>query len=238
MIKELLTDKDIQATKATTKVIRLSDGNGLYLLVKPNNSRWWRVDYTIKSKRKTLSLGTYPLISLSNAREKAFELKKLVANGVDPSTTRKEVKNTEKIHQQNEDRVSLGLTPINSFKDVADEWYKKKMQNMAASYKGRVYSRLERDIFPFVGNKQIKDISAQELLAIIQKIEERGAIESAHRTLRTCSQIFKYGIITGRVEQDVTTALKGALLSVKGGHFSAITDTVMVKYFCRVSKPH
>jgi len=189
----------------------------------------WRVDYSINTKRKTLSLGAYPLVSLSNARSKAFKLKQLVLNGVDPSIVRKETKDKEIKHKLNEDRANSGLTPIGSFKHIADEWYEKKMQLMADSYKGRVYSRLERDIFPFIANKQIKDITAQELLVIIQKIEDRGAIESAHRTLRTCSQIFRYGIVTGRVDNDITLALKGALSAVKAGHFSAITDPKQLK---------
>jgi len=103
------------------------------------------------------------------------------------------------------------------------------MQHMADSYKGRVYSRLERDIFPYIASKQLIEISAQELLKIIQKIEDRGAVESAHRTLRICSQIFKYGIITGRIKDDITTSLKGALSVVKRGHFSAITDIKQLK---------
>lgn len=95
---------------------------------------------------------------------------------------------------------------------------------MADSYKGRVYSRLERDIFPYIGNRKISEVSAQELLSVLQNIESRGAVESAHRTLRTCSQIFNYAIILGYAEKDVTISLKGALVTVKGGHFSAITD--------------
>ena len=229
MAKETLTDQAIRSAKPLAKNIRLSDGNNLYLLIKPNNSRLWRVDYSINSKRKTLSLGAYPLVTLANARTKAIELKKLVASGIDPSEKRKVTKAKDVKQKLNEDRANSGLTPLGSFKHVADEWYEKKMQLMADSYKGRVYSRLERDIFPFIGNKQIKDVTAQELLIVIQKIEERGAVESAHRTLRTCSQIFRYGIVTGRVENDITLSLKGALSTVKGGHFSAITDPNQLK---------
>jgi integrase len=103
------------------------------------------------------------------------------------------------------------------------------MQHMADSYKSRVYSQLERDIFPYIGYKKISEITPQELLKLVQEIEKRGAIESAHRTLRTCSQVFRYGIVTGRLTSDVTTSLKGALSPVKSGHFSAITNIKELK---------
>jgi len=238
MAKQQLSDATIRATKPTVKDVRLFDGNGLYLLIKPNDSRWWRLDYSINRTRKTLSLGTYPLTSLADARKKAYELKKLVISGVDPSEVRKAAKEEGVKTQLDHQRISNGLPPIDSFKYVADEWYSKKMQHMAESYKGRVYSQLERDVFPQIGNKKLTEVTPQQLLKIVQEIENRGAVESAHRTLRTCSQIFRYGIVTGRVSIDATVSLKGALSSVKSGHFSAITDIkkfkellTAIKYF-------
>ncbi|MFM8341233.1 MAG: tyrosine-type recombinase/integrase [Methylomonas sp.] len=229
MAKELLSDTTIRNTKPSIKDVRLCDGNGLYLLVKPNNSRWWRLDYTINTKRKTLSLGTYPTTTLADARKKATELKRQVAQGIDPSDTRKVTKETLFKALQMQERERNGLCPIDSFKFVADEWYQKKMQQMVESYKVRLYSRLERDVFPYIGSKQISEISAQELLQVIQKIEKRGAIESAHRTLRTCGEIFRYGIATGRIENDVTNPLKGALSTPKTNNFAAITDKSKLK---------
>ena len=182
MAKELLSDATIRATKPTFKDVRLFDGHGLYLLIKPNDSRWWRLDYSINSKRKTLSLGTYPVTTLAEARKKAFELKKLVADGVDPSEVRKTTKDEVTRLKNEQERISNGLPHVDSFKHVADEWFNKKMQNMAGAYKSRVYSHLVRDVFPFVGNQKIADVTPQELLKLLQEIEKRGAIESAHRT--------------------------------------------------------
>jgi len=225
MATERLSDITIRATKPLlSKVKRLSDGNGLYLLLNPNDSRWWRIDYSINSKRKTLSLGTYPSTSLADARRKLYELKMQVANGIDPAELRKVAKQEAVEQKVCEDRVQIGLCPIDSFKYVADEWFDKKMKQLTDSYTSRIYSRLVRDIFPYIGNTQIGEITAQELLHIIQRIESRGAVESSHRTLGVCSQIFRYGIVTGRTENDITLSLKGALTSAKGGHFSAITD--------------
>jgi integrase len=224
MSKKTLSDSMIKATKPSSKDLRLFDGNGLYLLIKPNNSRGWRIDYTINKKRKTLSLGTYPLVTLAEARNSAFDVKKMVSNGIDPSDIRKSQKIDENIKQKNYDRISNGLSELNSFKFVADEWFSKRMQNMTDGYKSRVYSQLQRDVFPHIGNKNIAEVTSKELLAIIQKIESRGAIESSHRILNTCAQIFRYGIVTDRLEIDITVPLKGALTPVKGGHFAAVTD--------------
>ncbi|OAI15909.1 hypothetical protein A1359_09165 [Methylomonas lenta] len=110
----------IAATKPASKDVRLFDGNGLYLLIKPNDSRWWRVDYCINSKRKTLSLGTYPVTSLADARKKTFELKKLVASGVDPSNDRKATKEQESALKLAAARKLSGQLPIDSFKYVAE----------------------------------------------------------------------------------------------------------------------
>ncbi|OAI17763.1 hypothetical protein A1359_05625 [Methylomonas lenta] len=173
MAKELLSDVTIRTTKPASKDVRLFDGNGLYLLIKPNDSRWWRVDYSINSKRKTLSLGTYPVTSLPDARKKAFELKKQVAEGVDPSINRKASEEQDAKVLEEKERILNGQPPIDFFRYIAEEWYNKKMQQMADSYKGRLYSRLERDIFPYIGNQPISDITAQELLTVIQQIESR-----------------------------------------------------------------
>jgi integrase len=224
MSKLLLSDLSIRSTKPATKDVRLSDGNGLYLLIKPNDSRWWRVDYSVNRIRKTLSLGTYPVTSLAEARKKAFEVKQLVAEGIDPSDIRKSAKEEELKIQIANERSSNGLPPIDSFQHVADEWFNKKMQHMAEGYKTRVYSQLKRDVFPHIGFTKISKISTHELLSVAQQVEQRGAVESAHRILRICSQIFRYAVVTGRVTADVTVSLKGALTPVKNGHFSAVTD--------------
>ena len=224
MSKNSLSDSKIKATKASSKDVRLFDGKGLYLLIKPNNSRGWRIDYSINNKRKTLSLGTYPLITLAEARNSAFEVKKLVSNGIDPSDVRKSKKIDLNNKKESHNRVSKGLSELDSFKFVADEWFGKKMQNMTQGYKSRVYSQLKRDIYPHIGDRNIAEIKSKELLTVIQIIESRGAIQSAHRVLNTCAQIFRYAIVTDRLDIDITVPLKGALTYVKGGHFSAATE--------------
>jgi len=122
MAKKLLSDPTIKSAKSEDKDKRLNDGGGLYLLIKTNGAKWWRFDYSFAGKRKTLSLGVYPKTTLTDARRKAIETKSKVANGIDPSDTRKEKKANDKLATENENRLKSGLTIIDNFEHVAREW--------------------------------------------------------------------------------------------------------------------
>ena len=228
MAKELLTDVTVRNAKPIDKDLRLNDGSGLYLLLKSNGAKWWRFDYTINGKRKTLSLGTYPFTTLKYVRNKADEARNYVANGIDPSDTRKTVKAQQQVTAENTKRLDAGLPLIDSFQALALEWFDKKMLDKSESHQKRTKGLLERDIFAWLGNRPIVEIKAPELLEVLRRIESRNAIETAHRALQTCGQIFRYAEATGRVERDITQALKGALTSVNGGNFSSMTDPQQV----------
>lgn len=228
MAKELLTDVTVRNAKPIDKDLRLNDGSGLYLLLKSNGAKWWRFDYTINGKRKTLSLGTYPFTTLKDVRNKADEARNYVANGIDPSDTRKTVKAQQQVTAENTKRLDAGLPLIDSFQALALEWFDKKMLDKSESHQKRTKGLLERDIFAWLGNRPIVEIKAPELLEVLRRIESRNAIETAHRALQTCGQIFRYAEATGRVERDITQALKGALTSVNGGNFSSMTDPQQV----------
>ena len=229
MAKDLLTDVAIRNAKPQDKDTRLNDGGGLYLLIKSNGARWWRFDYTINRKRKTLSVGVYPDVTLSDARRKTQEARNSVANGVDPSDERKASK-VAQLHQiENKKRITEGLPALDSFEHVALEWFDKMMLNKSASHRSRTLSALKRDVFPWVGSRNIADIKATELLPVIQRIESRNAIETAHRTLQTCGQIFRYAEATGRADRDITQSLKGALSPVNSTNFASMTDPKLVK---------
>jgi integrase len=228
MAKELLTDVTVRNAKPTDKDKRLNDGGGLYLLIKPNGAKWWRFDYTIAGKRKTLSVGVYPSTGLADARRKVEEARNQNANGIDPSNTRKEAKAGQRLIIENEKRVDAGLSAVDSFEFVALEWYDKRMLNKSESHQKRTLSLLKRDLFPWLGNRPIATIKAPELLEVLQRIESRNAIETAHRALQTSGQVFRYAEITGRVERDISQALKGALTAVNGGHFASMTDPQLI----------
>ncbi|MCX7086115.1 MAG: integrase arm-type DNA-binding domain-containing protein [Methylococcales bacterium] len=223
MAKELLKDISIRNAKSIDKDIRLNDGNGLYLIVKSNSAKWWRFDYTFAQKRKTLSLGVYPETSLSDARRKAEDARSMIANGRNPSDARKEEKINQKITIENENRIESGLTIINSFEYIAREWGEKKVNDWEKK-DNRSKRMLEKNIFPWLGSKQVTEILPIDILTCLRRIEDRGTIETAHRTLQICGQVFRYAVATSRAERDITPDLKGALPIPKTHHFAAITE--------------
>ncbi|MFA5901403.1 MAG: integrase arm-type DNA-binding domain-containing protein [Hyphomicrobium sp.] len=221
-----LTDTAIRNAKPTAKALKLTDGGGLYLLLNPNGSRWWRLDYRHSAKRKTISLGTYPDTGLKDAREKRDAARKLLATGIDPGEQRKAVK------AAGEEKAA------NSFEVVAREWLNKQLATWAESHSSKILLRLENDLFPWLGSRPIADVTAKELLTAIRRIEERGAVESAHRTLQNCGQVFRYAIATGRTERNPAADLRGSLSPVKAMHRAAITDPQAIGGLLRASEDY
>jgi integrase len=206
----LLTATAIRNAKHKDKPLKLPDGAGLFLLVQPSGAKWWRFRYRFEGKEKMLSLGTYPEVSLKDARERRDDARKMLASGIDPSENRKAVK--------------AARAETNSFEVVAREWLAKFSPNWAPTHTSKIVSRLEKDIFPWVKDKAIRDITAPDLLKCLRRIEERGALESAHRTLQHCGQVFRYAIVTGRADRDISADLRGALPPVKQKHHASITE--------------
>ena len=212
-----LTALEVTKSKAAEKPQRLADGGNMYLLIQPNGAKYWRMDYRLAGKRKTLAIGVYPDISLADARERREQARKLIANGVDPV----EVKHAQ--------AASIVANTENSFEVIAREWFVRHAPNWKENHSSKIIARLEKDVFPWIGNRPIADITAPALLAAIRKIEARGALETAHRALACCGQVFRYAVATGRAERDPTGDLRGALPPVKKEkHFAAITDTKKV----------
>jgi integrase len=213
-----LSDIKIKALKpgikldgtATSKPYKVTDEKGLYLEVKPTGSKLWRFKYRFAGKEKLLSVGIYPDVSLKQAREQRDELRKQIANGIDPSDIRKAVK--------------LSHVGQLSFEFVAREWHQKFRHRWSEKYALNTISRLEREVFPFIGSKNINDIKAPELLAVLRRMEARGILETAHRVHQKCGQIFRYAVATGRAERDPSTDLKGALPPVRVKHHASIIE--------------
>ncbi len=208
----LLTATAIRNAKPKAKSYKLTDGAGLYLQVNPNGSCWWRFYYYFGGKQKTLSLGVYPEVGLKEARENRELMRRQVADGIDPSAYRK---------LQKTSKESCG---INSFKAIALEWFIQQEKNWVDSYSSKVKAQLENDLFPWLGTKLIHEIEAPEVLTVLRRIENRGAIETAHRAMRNCSRIFRYAIATGRVKHNVVADLCDALAPVKSKRHASITD--------------
>jgi integrase len=206
----MLTDVKIKALKPKDKLYAVSDEKGLYLEVSTTGGKWWRFKYRFDGKQKRLSVGTYPDVGLKQAREQRDQLRKQIANGVDPSNIRKAEK--------------LSNAGQLSFEFVAREWHQKFKHRWSEKYALNTINRLEREVFPFIGSKNINDIKAPELLAVLRRMESRGILETAHRVHQKCGQIFRYAVATGRAERDPSTDLKGALPPVKVKHHASIIE--------------
>jgi integrase len=219
-----LPEVAIRNAKPKDRPYKLNDGGGLVLLVQPNGARWWRLRYTFDGREKMLSLGTYPEVPLTAARKAAAQARELVAAGTDPSDSRKEKKAERTRQREADERSKAGLPVLDSFEDVAREWYEKFSQGWVPAHGDRIIRRLERDVFPRLGKQAIADVKASDLLAVARKIEERGAVETAHRALQNCGQILRYAVATGRAPRDPSGDLRGALPPVRQKHLAAITD--------------
>lgn len=207
-----LTDTAIKSAKPTDKPLRLFDGGGLYLEVAPSGGKWWRLKYRFAGKEKRISLGVYPDVSLAAARKARDDAKAKLATGVDPSQARKAQKD------ESIDRAS------NSFEAVALEWFAKYSPGWAESNAKKVMGRLQNDVLPWLANRPIAEIKAPDLLSVCRRIESRGALDTAHRVLQSCGQIFRYAVATGRAERDPSGDLRGALPPAKTKHYAAPTD--------------
>jgi integrase len=207
-----LTDVTIRKARPADKTQRLFDGGGMYLEVSPAGGKWWRLKYRFGGKEKRLSLGTYPDTGLADARDKRDAARKLLAAGVDPGEQRKAAK------AAGEERAA------NSFEVVAREWHAKQSATWVELHASRIMLRMENDVFPWLGQRPIASITAPELLATVNRIVDRGAVESAHRVLQNCGQVLRYAIATGRAERNPAADLRGALPPVKQSHLAAITD--------------
>ena len=188
------------------------DSRGLYLEIAPRGTKAWRFKYRFADKEKRISMGIYPEVSLKLARERRDDSRKLLARDIDPSAYRKAQKQSKRQWARN------------SFEAVAAEWLAKHSPNWCASYARRLEHDLGRDIFPRIGEKPVAELTAPELLAALRRIEARGTLDTAHRTLQVCGRVLRYAVATGRAERDVSGDLRGAFPPVKRKHFPAITD--------------
>lgn len=217
-MNEKLTFAKIQAAKPKDKIYKLSDGKGLFLQVNPNGSKWWRWRYRFAGKEKMLSLGTYPEISLKEAREDRDNNRKALRSGKDPSAIRK----VEKL-------VSRGLTSeldsASSFESVARLWWREKhCPDVSTKHAQMTLRRLEIHAFPWIGFIEISELTPVHVRAVLDRIREGGALEAAHRVKSICGAVLRYAVGLGKVDRDVTVDLRGYLPSIKNKHFSAIID--------------
>jgi len=208
MLSKLLIEK----TKHGSKTIRLWDGRGMYLEISPRGGKWWRLKYWFDGRERRMSLGVYPDVSLADAREKREEARRKVAAGIDPAELRKA------------EAIALVESIENSFEAIAREWFGLFSRPWVAGHADKIIRRLELNVFPWIGTRPVKAITAPELLAVLRRMESRGANETAHRALQVCGRVFRFAVATGRAERDPSRDLSGALAPTKEKHLASITD--------------
>ncbi len=211
-----LSDRECQTAKPTERQRAIFDGDGLFLLIKPNGGKYWRFKYRYDGKEKYLSFGTYPEISLLKARERREEARRQVAEGIDPGEIKKEAKLAEKAEE-----IKAALT----FKTVALEWYGKNTSIWGERHTEDVLNKLEKDVFPVLGGTPIIDVKPSHVLVCIKSIEARGAVETAHRTRQIIEQICGYALASEYAEINAAALTKGALAKVpRSTPHPAVTD--------------
>lgn len=207
-----LTDKEIRALRPKAKAFKKADGRGLYLEIFPNGSKLWRLKYRFGGKEKRLALGSYPNVSLADARKRGDQAKTLIEQGVDPSLERKRKK------------ASAKLSADDSFYAIGEEYIAKIQKEGLAEAtlsKARWFLSLLK---PSIGSMPIREVDPQLLLAALKKLEGLGNYETAKRTRSFASRIFRYAVATGRASADPAALLSGALVSVKAKHYAAILE--------------
>lgn len=205
-----LTDKACKNAQPKEKPYKLADSAGLYLHVMPNGSKYWRLKYRYLGKEKVLALGVYDQMSLAEAREARDGAQKQVKAGHDPSQLKRQQK------------LQRAQDAENSFEAITRQWHAQRVATWSKNYSIEVLHRMETDVFPHIGFRPIGQITPPELLQAVKKIEKRGALEAAHRTLQLCGQVFKYAIPHGLAERNPAADLTGALTPRKRTHFAAL----------------
>ena len=211
-----LTANEVKHLKAEPKTKRYYDKEGLYLEVTPKGRKYWRVKYRFQRKEKRLSCGVYPEVTLKEARQRCQSCKKLLGKGVDPAK------------ESRVRRETAGQVADDTFQFVALEWHEKNKHTWTAKHTERILTRLENNIFPWLGKQSMDSITAPELLKCLRRIEARGALDTAHRTRSEVGRIFRYGIATGKASRDVAADLRDALPPVKVQHHASITNPAAI----------
>jgi integrase len=214
-----LNDIAIRSAKPKDKTFKLFDSGGLYLEISTAGGKYWRWKYRFAGKEKRLAFGVYPEVGLKAARKKRDDARYQLGKGIDPAQARKAEK--------------ISLAGAESFEAIAREWHAKFSPGWVASHGDRILRRMEIDIFPWLGKRPIAEIKAPELLAVLRRIESRGAQETAHRAMQNCGQVFRYAVATGRAERNPTGDLRGALPPPKEKHHASIIEPKRVAELLR-----
>lgn len=224
-----LTDKAIKAAlkraAESGKAVVVADGGGLTLEAQPGGAGWWRLRYYVAGKANRLSLGTYPEVTLAQARQRRLEARQGLAQGMDPVEAKKDAQRAARAAAEAAALQAQGKPLPGTFEAVAREWLTTVHEvKVSAGHAERTRIRLEQDAFPWLGRRPIAEVEAPELLQVLRKVEARGAIETAHRLKDACGQVFRFGIAAGYCTRNPAADLREALRPVPTRHHAAIVD--------------
>lgn len=219
-----LSEMTVKGAKPKDRAYKISDERGLFLLVKPNGAKYWRFRYAFGGKEKMLACGVYPEVGLKAAREMRDVARAQVRNGQDPCVIRRL------------DKLKRFVSSENTFEPIAREWIEQRKEGWSASHTQNILHRLEKDLFPQIGSRGIREITALELLAVLRSIESRGAIDIAHRARSYCGQIFRYAIAVGKAERDIAADLRGSLKVRNPKNYSRLQESEMPEFLQRLEK--
>lgn len=217
-----ITDTTVRNAKPTEKPYKLHDTDGLFVLVHPNGSRYWRLKYRFLGKEKMLALGVYPEVSLGEARERRAQARKLLATGVDPSEVKKAAKRQAIINSET------------TFEAVAREWHDHFKHKWTPQVVASSMRRLENHMFPKLGSRPIADITPPELLSVVRIVERTGALDMAQRVMQLTGQVFTYAIATGRAQRNPVNDLRGALKPPVRKHMAHFKEDELPEYLQRL----
>lgn len=210
-----LSDTKIKSSKPAEKQYKIFDSDGLYMIVTPAGGKWWRFKYVFGSREKSLSLGTYPAISLKLARKKRDEARELIAQGIDPASERKAAKNEKKI---------LEVETGNTFEKIALEWWQKNRNGWTSDHAETVKRRLVKYVFPKIGNNPIATLERPDFVSVLQPLEDQGILETARRVGQIIGQITRFAMDSGLIKYDFGTGLGALVKTGRENHFAAIID--------------
>lgn len=218
-----LTARQIESAKPKEKPYKLADGGGLYLLVNPNGSRYWRLKYRVSGKEKLLALGVFPETTLSDARKKRDEAKRGIAGGIDPSEAKRE------------EKAAREALVKNTFQEIALEWHASKQKEWSDGYASDILEAFNKDVFPYIGKKPIAEVKPLELLNVLRRMEGRGATEKARKVRQRCGEVFRYAIVTGRAEYNPAPDLTSAMHGHESNHYPFLTHKQLPQFFKALS---
>jgi integrase len=205
-----LSDIACKTAKPKDKPYKLSDGHGMFLEIRPNGRRYWRLKYRFGGKEKLLALGVYPLVALKEARERRDDARRLLDQDIDPGMAKKER------------RLKAYEEAENTFEKLTRDWHDNWKQDKTPKHAAAILSRFETDVFPTIGDFPVNKVTPQMILQVVKKAEARAAYDVARRIKQTCGQILRFGVATGRAERDCSHDIKDAIRPYKMEHFAAL----------------